>query len=131
MLSEVTLAGRAGHRDPRCVLSAAASQVTLAMASNEPAQSSSNHRERQHLYGDLVLSSLNKAARRTLEAMMKSGYQFQSEFARGYVAKGRQEARRQGILEAKAHDVLAVLVETRGSVAGTREARHRRSAAAW
>ena len=41
--------------------------------------------------------------------MMKSGYQFQSEFARGYVAKGRQE----GILEAKAHDVLAVL-EARG-----------------
>ncbi|XXY47534.1 hypothetical protein WME91_46775 [Sorangium sp. So ce269] len=65
------------------------------------------------MYGDLVLSSLNKAARRTLEAMMKSGYQFQSEFARSYVAKGRQEGRREGILEAKAHDVLAVL-ETRG-----------------
>ncbi|WP_438033905.1 hypothetical protein [Sorangium sp. So ce204] len=65
--------------------------------------------ERRAVYGDLVLSSLNAAARRRLEAMMKSGYQFQSEFARGYVAKGRQE----GILEAKAHDVLAVL-EARG-----------------
>ncbi|WP_437278160.1 hypothetical protein WME90_44220 [Sorangium sp. So ce375] len=65
--------------------------------------------ERRAVYGDLVLSSLNAAARRKLEAMMKSGYQFQSEFARGYVAKGRQE----GILEAKAHDVLAVL-EARG-----------------
>jgi hypothetical protein len=65
--------------------------------------------ERRAVYGDLVLSSLNAAARRRLEAMMKSGYQFQSEFARSYVAKGRQE----GILEAKAHDVLAVL-EARG-----------------
>ncbi|WP_437713321.1 hypothetical protein WMF45_46500 [Sorangium sp. So ce448] len=65
--------------------------------------------ERRAVYGDLVLSSLNAAARRKLEAMMKSGYQFQSEFARGYVAKGRQE----GIVDAKAHDVLAFL-EARG-----------------
>ncbi|WP_437576659.1 hypothetical protein [Sorangium sp. So ce887] len=41
--------------------------------------------------------------------MMRRGYEFQSEFARSYVAKGRQE----GLLEAKAHDVLAVL-EARG-----------------
>ncbi|WP_433935358.1 hypothetical protein [Sorangium cellulosum] len=61
--------------------------------------------ERRALYGDLVLSSLNAAARRTLEAIMKSGYEFQSEFARSYVAKGR----RQGLLEAKANDVLAFL----------------------
>ncbi|WP_437547289.1 hypothetical protein WME97_45040 [Sorangium sp. So ce367] len=69
--------------------------------------------ERRAVYGDLVLSSLNAAARRKLEAMMKSGYQFQSEFARGYVAKGRQEGRKEGILEAKAQAVLAFL-EARG-----------------
>ncbi|XXY53346.1 hypothetical protein WME91_19640 [Sorangium sp. So ce269] len=73
--------------------------------------------ERRSVYWDLVLSSLNEAARRTLEAMMKSGYEFQSEFARSYVAKGvekgRKEGREQGILEAKAHDVLAFL-EARG-----------------
>ncbi|WP_437304476.1 hypothetical protein [Sorangium sp. So ce388] len=73
--------------------------------------------ERRAVYWDLVLSSLNAAARRTLEAMMKSGYEFQSEFARSYVAKGvekgRKEGREQGILEAKAHDVLAFL-EARG-----------------
>ncbi|WP_437598896.1 hypothetical protein WMF28_39525 [Sorangium sp. So ce590] len=77
--------------------------------------------ERRAVYGDLVLSSLNAAARRTLEAMMKSGYEFQSDFARSYVAKGRKEGmekgmekgREQGILEAKAHDVIAVL-EARG-----------------
>ncbi|KYG10903.1 hypothetical protein BE21_58540 [Sorangium cellulosum] len=65
--------------------------------------------ERRGLYADVVLSSLNAAARRTLEAMMKSGYEYQSEFARSYVAKGRQE----GLLEAKAQSVLAVF-EARG-----------------
>ncbi|WP_437721833.1 hypothetical protein [Sorangium sp. So ce861] len=73
--------------------------------------------ERRALYGDLVLSSLNEAARRTLEAMMKSGYEFQSEFARSYVAKGRQEGReegmREGTLKTKAQAVLVVL-EARG-----------------
>ncbi|WP_438034240.1 hypothetical protein [Sorangium sp. So ce204] len=73
--------------------------------------------ERRAVYGDLVLSSLNAAARRTLEAMMKSGYEFQSEFARSYVAKGvekgLEQGRQQGLLEAKAQAVLAVL-EARG-----------------
>lgn len=61
--------------------------------------------DRRAVYGDLVLSSLNEAAKRRLEAMMKGGYEFQSDFARTYVAKGK--------LEAKAQDVLAVL-EARG-----------------
>ncbi|WP_437670783.1 hypothetical protein [Sorangium sp. So ce131] len=61
--------------------------------------------ERRAVYGDLVLSSLNAAARRTLEATMKAGYEFQSEFARSYVAKGE--------IKAKAQAVLAVL-EARG-----------------
>ncbi|WP_433929447.1 hypothetical protein AB3662_37590 [Sorangium cellulosum] len=73
--------------------------------------------ERRTLYWDLVLSSMNEAARRTLEAMMKSGYEFQSEFARSYVAKGvekgREEGRQLGLLEAKAQAVLAFL-EARG-----------------
>ncbi|WP_437742521.1 hypothetical protein WME73_45255 [Sorangium sp. So ce302] len=69
--------------------------------------------ERRAVYGDLVLSSLNAAARRRLEAMMKAGYQFQSEFARSYVAKGREEGMREGTLRTKAHDVLAFL-EARG-----------------
>ena len=56
--------------------------------------------ERSKLYLDLVLNSLNEAARRALEAMMK-GYEYQSEFAKKYVAQGRSEAR--------AHDVLTVL----------------------
>jgi hypothetical protein len=47
--------------------------------------------ERARFYGDLVLTSLTEAARRALEAMMK-GYEYQSDFAKKYVAQGRAEA---------------------------------------
>jgi hypothetical protein len=45
--------------------------------------------ERARFYGDLVLNSLNEAARRALEAMMK-GYDYQSDFAKKYVAQGER-----------------------------------------
>ena len=48
---------------------------------------------------------------------MKSGYQYQSEFARSYVAKGREEGIQEGIqegtLKAKTEAVMTVL-EARG-----------------
>jgi hypothetical protein len=46
--------------------------------------------DRTRLYYDLVYNSLNEGARRALEAMMK-GYEYQSDFARKYVAQGRAE----------------------------------------
>jgi len=53
--------------------------------------------DRARFYGDLVLNSLNEAARRALEAMMK-GYEYQSEFARKYVAEGRTEEAARNLL---------------------------------
>jgi len=53
---------------------------------------------RARLYYDLVYNSLNEAARRALEAMMK-GYEYQSDFARKYVAQGRVEGRTEGRAE--------------------------------
>jgi hypothetical protein len=47
--------------------------------------------ERARFYGDLVVTSLNEAARRALEAMMK-GYEYQSDFAKKYVAEGEARA---------------------------------------
>jgi Domain of unknown function (DUF4351) len=47
--------------------------------------------ERSTLYCDLVLNSLPEAARRALQAMNASKYEYQSEFARRYVAQGRVE----------------------------------------
>jgi len=48
--------------------------------------------ERARFYYDLVYNSLNDAARRALETMMK-GYEYQSDFAKKYVAQGRAEGR--------------------------------------
>jgi len=49
------------------------------------------------LYYDLVYKSLNAAARRALEAMMK-GYEYQSDFAKKYVAQGRTEEAARALL---------------------------------
>jgi Domain of unknown function (DUF4351) len=51
--------------------------------------------DRARFYGDLVLSCLNDAARRALETMMK-GYEYQSDFAKKYVAEGHKEGRKEG-----------------------------------
>jgi hypothetical protein len=55
----------------------------------------------------LVYNSLNEAARRALEAMMK-GYEFQSAFAKKYVALGRDEGRDEGRAEEAARALLTV-----------------------
>ncbi|WP_438038199.1 DUF4351 domain-containing protein [Sorangium sp. So ce128] len=49
--------------------------------------------DRARFYGDLVLNSLDDTARRALEAMVK-GYEYQSDFAKKYVAQGRHEGER-------------------------------------
>jgi hypothetical protein len=51
-----------------------------------------------------VFNSLNDAARRSLEAMMK-GYEYQTDFAKKYVAQGRAEGR----TEEAVHALLTVL----------------------
>jgi hypothetical protein len=60
--------------------------------------------ERARFYYDLVYNSLNEAARRALEAMMK-GYEYQSDFAKKYVAQGRTE----GLTEGAARALLTAL----------------------
>ncbi|HSN86447.1 MAG TPA: hypothetical protein VL025_06795 [Thermoanaerobaculia bacterium] len=55
--------------------------------------------DRARFYYDLVYNSLNEAARRALEAMMK-GYEYQSDFAKKYVAQGRDEGRTEGTARA-------------------------------
>ncbi|WP_437677473.1 hypothetical protein [Sorangium sp. So ce131] len=60
--------------------------------------------ERARFYYDLLYNSLNEAARRALEAMMK-GYEYQSDFAKKYVAQGRDEGR----VEEAARALLTVL----------------------
>jgi len=69
--------------------------------------------DRVKFYYDLVYNSLNEAARRTLEAMMIKGYEYQSDFAKKYVAQGRTEGRAEGRTEGRteeaARNLLTVL----------------------
>ncbi len=70
--------------------------------------------ERSKLYADLVLASVDEAARAILEALMASGnYEYQSDFARRYVAQGKAEGKAEGLAEGeaagRAHSLLSVL----------------------
>jgi hypothetical protein len=55
--------------------------------------------DRARLYYDLVYNSLNTAARRALETIMIKGYEYQSDFAKKYVAQGRAEGLTQGLTQ--------------------------------
>jgi hypothetical protein len=53
--------------------------------------------EHARLYYDQVMASLNEVVCREFEAMVQSGaYEYQSEFAKKYVAEGREEGRTEG-----------------------------------
>jgi hypothetical protein len=73
--------------------------------------------DRAALYCDVVLAALPAAASRYLEALVTATYEYQSEFARRYVAEGeavgRAEGQTVGRAEGEARAVLAVL-EARG-----------------
>ncbi|MEZ4359288.1 MAG: hypothetical protein R3B48_03845 [Kofleriaceae bacterium] len=84
------------------------------------------------LYFDVILAALPEAARGILEAHME-GYEYQSDFARKYLAlgrqEGRQEGREEGWLRAQQHvalelarSKLALSLEDERAVAGVRDA---------
>lgn len=65
--------------------------------------------DRARLYGDLVYTSLNQAARHALEAMMK-GYEYQSDFAKKFVAQGLSEGLTRGRAEGRAEEAARALL---------------------
>ncbi|HVY83405.1 MAG TPA: DUF4351 domain-containing protein [Steroidobacteraceae bacterium] len=73
--------------------------VRIAMAAQ--AASAALDADRSRLYCDLILSSLSEAARRTLANMDPRKYEYQSDFARRYVAQGRIEGRAEGRAEGR------------------------------
>jgi hypothetical protein len=92
---------QAARRDPElAVLSAMAhghEEVGQAIAQTVLGAVVGLDTDRARLYFDLALSCLNDVARHALEALMQSGnYQYQTEFARRYVAQGRQEGHQEG-----------------------------------
>jgi hypothetical protein len=75
--------------------------VRIALAAQLAALSLDEDRSR--LYFDLIVSSLSEAARRAMQAMDPAKYEYQSDFARRYVAQGeaRGEAKGRAALIAK------------------------------
>jgi len=65
--------------------------------------------DKTNLYIDLVYNSLNDAARRALEEKMK-GYEYQSDFAKKYVAQGRTEGRVEGRAEGRTEEAARALL---------------------
>ncbi len=72
--------------------------------------------DRSRLYFDLVLTSLSEAGRRELQTMDPAKYEYQSDFAKRYVAQGRtegrSEGRAEGLIEGRAA-LIAQLLEAR------------------
>jgi hypothetical protein len=64
---------------------------------------------RSEMYFDLVLYCLSEAARRVLQAMDTTKYQYQSEFARRYFGQGREEGKAEGNVEGRAEMALKLL----------------------
>jgi hypothetical protein len=65
--------------------------------------------DRTRLYYDLVYNSLNDAARRALEAKMK-GYEYQSDFAKKYVAEGLTQGITQGLTQGRTEEAARALL---------------------
>ena len=76
---------------------------------------------RAKLYGDLVYLALSEAARKALQSMDPAKYEYQSEFARHYVAEGLA----QGRVEGKVELVMKLLVRRFGPLPEEAEQRVR------
>jgi hypothetical protein len=85
--------------------------------------------ERSTLYCDLILHSLPEAARRALQTMDTSKYEYQSEFARRYFgqgkAAGKAEGRVVGRVEGRVEIILRLLATRYGILSAAVEARVR------
>ena len=68
--------------------------------------------DRSRLYLDLVFTSLSKAAQRELRTMDPAKYEYQSDFAKRFVAQGRAEGKAEG----KASIVVRQLVRRFGAL---------------
>jgi hypothetical protein len=68
--------------------------------------------DRSRLYFDLVLASLSEAARRELQTMDPAKYEYQSDFAKRYLAQGIE----QGVAQGKSTLILKLLTLRFGQI---------------
>ena len=114
---EVTDAARAAADPELAVLSAMAhgrdadARKALRIAVAAMTASVGLDAERSTLYFDLVAASLSEAARKALQSMDPAKYEYQSEFARRYVAQGKAEGRAEGKAEGRAEGKADLLLK--------------------
>jgi hypothetical protein len=72
--------------------------------------------DRSKLYFDLVLNALSEAARRELRTMDPAKYEYQSEFARRYMAQGEARGEAKGEAKGRAALVAKQLTHRFGSL---------------
>ena len=66
--------------------------------------------DRAALYFDLIMTSLSEAARRELRTVNPAKYEYQSDFARHYVAQGKAEGRLEGEADGQRAGKAALVV---------------------
>lgn len=81
------------------------------------------------MYLDLILISLSESARRALQSMNSLGFEYQSDFARKYVAQGKAEGHAEGRAEGRAEMVVNLLERRFGPLASDIQARVRSATA--
>lgn len=74
--------------------------------------------DRSKLYVDLVLNALSHAARRELQNMNPANYEYQSDFARRYVAQGRLEGQKAFAIKLLTQRFGSLTDEAKTKVAG-------------
>jgi hypothetical protein len=81
--------------------------------------------ERSTLYCGHVLHSLPEVARRALQTMDASKYEYQSEFVRGYFGQGKATGKAEGRVEGRVEIILKQLATRYGILSAAAEARVR------
>ena len=78
--------------------------------------------DRSRIYGDLIMNSLGEAAREALKSMATQKYEFQSDFAKHYIALGREEGealgREEGEARGRAIVIMRLLITRFGCIEG-------------
>lgn len=67
--------------------------------------------DRSVLYFDLIVASLGDAARRSLQAMDPAKYEFQSEFAKRYLAEGEAKGEARGEARGRAEKAAQIVLK--------------------
>ncbi|MEJ1962525.1 MAG: DUF4351 domain-containing protein [Gammaproteobacteria bacterium] len=114
------LSAMAHGRDANC-----ARAVEIALAAQNASRGLDSDRSR--IYFDLIINSLGEAARQALNNMDACKYEYQSDFARQYIALGKTEGRAEGEVHGRAALIIRQLTSRFGPIDSHTQTRIRKS----